>query len=78
MLGLVHFQHLGGQVGGVAVAEFLHGIYAGSFEQLGELRTYALDAEQVGMVYPGEDKVTADAGFLFQSLAAFGACALGE
>ena len=34
VLGLVDFQHLGGQVGGIAVTEFLDGIYAGGFQEL--------------------------------------------
>ena len=44
-----------------AMTEFLHGINTSSFEQLGKLRTYTVDAEQVGMVGPAQDELLADA-----------------
>ena len=70
MLLLVDLGNLGGEVRGVAVAEFLHGVHAGGLEQLGELRADALDAEQVRMVHPREDEVVTDAGGLLDFLAA--------
>ena len=70
MLLLIHLQHLGGEVRGVAVAELLHGVHTGGLEQLGELRTDALDTEQVGMIDPSEHPAVVDAGGVFDGLAA--------
>ena len=76
VLGLVDFQHLGGQVGGVAVAKFLHGVHTGGLQELGELRANALYAEEVGMIHPGEDEVTTDTGLVFQFFTSLGSSAL--
>ena len=43
-----------GKAGGVAAAKLLDGVDSGGLEQLGELRAYAGDAEQVGMIEPFE------------------------
>ena len=72
MLGLIDLEHLGGKILGVAVLEFLDGVDAGGLEQFGELRAYAVDAEEVGVVDPGKDAGVVDAGRLFERLAAFG------
>ena len=52
MLLFVDLGELGGEIRGVAVAEFLDGVHTGGLEQLGELRADALDAEQVGVIDP--------------------------
>ena len=72
MLGLVDFQHFGGEVGSVAVAEFLHGVHTGGFQQFCELRADTLNTEKVCVIHPGEDEVSTDTGFFFQLLTAFG------
>lgn len=76
MLLFVHLKEFGGEVRGVAVAEFLHGIHTGGLEQFGELRADAVDAEQVGVVDPGEDTAVVDTGRLFDGLTALGIGAL--
>ena len=43
------------------VTELLHGVNPGLLQQFRELRTYAIDAEQVGMVCPAEDQFLGDA-----------------
>lgn len=78
MLGLVDFQHFGGEVGSVAVAEFLHGVHTGGFQQFCELRAHTLNTEKVCVIHPGEDEVSADTGLLFQLLTAFGGSAGGK
>ena len=60
------------------VTELLDGVNASLLEQLRELRTYAVDAEQVGMVGPAQDQLLADACSLCQLLAALGGSTLLE
>ena len=43
------------------VTELLDGVDASFFQQLGELRTYAVDAEEVGVVGPAQDEFVASA-----------------
>ena len=50
------------------MTELLHGVNTGSFEQLGKLRTYTVDAEQVSMVGPLQNQFLADACLFSQSL----------
>ena len=54
------------------MAELLDGVNAGSFEQLGKLWAYAVDAEEVGMVRPAQNELLADARGLSQFLAYLG------
>ena len=61
-----------------AVAELLDGVDASLLEQLGKLGTYAIDAEQVGVVGPAENELFADARGLCQLLAALGGGTLLE
>ena len=68
-IGLFELLH---EVLGYAVAELLDGIDAGGFEQLGELRAYAFDAEEVGVVGPLEDEFLADTSLGCQCGTAFG------
>ena len=51
-----------------AMTELLHGVNTSGLEQLGELRSYTVDAEQVGMVGPLQDEFLADASLLCQGL----------
>ena len=66
------------QVLGHTVTELLHGVDASLLQQLGELRAYAVDTEEVGMVRPAEDQFLTDARGLSQLLTALGGCALLE
>ena len=60
------------------VTELLDGIDASLLEQLRELRAYAIDTEQVGMIGPAEDQFLAAACGLSQFLTALGGCTLLE
>ena len=60
------------------VTELLNGVDASLLEQLRELRTYAVDAEQVGMVGPAQNQLLADACGIGQLLAALGGSTLLE
>ena len=66
------------QVLGYTVTELLHGVNTCLLQQLGKLRTYAVDAEQVGMVRPAQNQFLADFCCFCQSLAALGVCTLLE
>ena len=72
----VDFLQFGLQVLGHTVTELLDGVDASLLEQLGKLRAYAVDAEQVGMVGPAQNQLLADACGLGQFLAALGGSAL--
>ena len=72
MLLLIDLGHLCNEVGGDPVLEFLHGVDSGCLEKFGELRTDALDAEEICMVYPCEDELAGNAGCLLKFLAALG------
>ena len=61
-----------------AMTELLDGVDASLLEQLRELRAYAVDAEQVGMVGPAQNQFLADACGLCQLFAALGGSALLE
>ena len=71
MFGLVNLQHLGGQVGSVAGAKFLHRVHAGGFQQFRILASHALDPEQIGMIRPFEDEGFGNPGFFGQFSAGF-------
>ena len=64
------------QVLGHTVTELLDGVDASLLQKLGELRAYAVDAEEVGMVRPAQDELLADARGLGQLLTALGGCTL--
>ena len=66
----VDFHQTCVEIVGTAVTEFLNGIHAGSLEKFGELRTYAFDAEEIGVVGPTQDEFGRDSRFEGQSLAA--------
>ena len=78
MFLLVDFEHLLCEVVGAAGREFLYGVHAGGFKQLGELGTYTMDAEEVSMVDPCEDEFVRNAGGFFEFCAAFRASAAFE
>ena len=58
--------------------QFLHGIYAGSLQQLRELGAYAIDTHQVGMVGPCQNQLSTDTSLFLKSLAACGLCTFFE
>ena len=70
VLRCIGFLQLRLQVLCHAMAELLHGVNTGSFEQLGKLRTYTIDAEQVAMVCPLQNQLRTDFRCLCQLLAA--------
>ena len=53
----INLLHLSGQILCIAMTEFLYGVYTCSLKQLCELRTYAVDADKVGVVCPLEDEL---------------------
>ena len=57
----VDFHQTCVEIVGTAVTEFLNGIHAGSLEKFGELRTYAFDAEEIGVVGPTENEESCSA-----------------
>ena len=69
---LIDLSHLGGEIGGNAMTQFLHGVNTGGLQQLSELRADAIDTEQVGMVGPLENQFLADAGFFGYDFASRG------
>ena len=66
------------EVLGDTVTELLDGVDASLLQQFRELRTYAIDTEEVCMVGPTEDQFLADASGLSQFLAALGSSTLLE
>ena len=60
------------------VTELLDGVDASLLEQLRELRAYAIDTEEVGMVGPAQNQLLADACGVCQLLAALGGSTLLE
>ena len=60
------------------MAEFLYGVDTGCLKKFGKLRTDAVDAEQVGVVGPFQDKFGRDACGFGKFLAAFGCNATFE
>ena len=74
----VDFLQLRLQVLCHTVTELFDGVDASLLEQLRELRAYAIDAEQVGMVGPAQNQLLADACGLGQLLAALGGSTLLE
>lgn len=72
MLLLVDFLHLGDEVRGDSVTEFLNGVHPGGLKKLGELRANTLDAEQIRVVHPHENQLAGDSGLLFKFLASLG------
>ena len=74
----VDFHQTCVEIVGTAVTEFLNGIHAGSLEKFGELRTYAFDAEEIGVVGPTENEFGRDSRFESQCLAALGCLAALE
>lgn len=74
----VDLGHLGDEVGGDPVLEFLDGVNSGGLEKLGELGTDTLDAEEIRMVDPCEDKLAGDAGRFLELFTSLGSLALGK
>lgn len=70
MLFLIDFNHLGREIGGIAVSELLDCVHTRCLKQLCELRTHALDTEEICVVGPGKDELSIDACSLLESLAA--------
>ena len=60
------------------MTELLDGVDACLLEQLSKLRTYAVDAEQVGVVGPTQNQFLADACGICQFLASLGGSTLLE
>ena len=71
MFLFVDFLHGLHEVFGISASKFLHGVDTGSFEEFGKLGTYAIDAEQVGMIHPSQNKVVTDTGGIFQFFPSF-------
>ncbi len=74
----VDLGHLGHEVGGDPVLEFLDGVNTGGLEKLGELGTDTLDTEKISMVDPCEDKLAVDAGSLLELFTALRGLSLSE
>ena len=67
---LVDLHQLRLQILSHAMTELLHGVDASLLKQLSELRAYAVNTEQVGMVGPAENELLADLRGFSQLLAA--------
>ena len=76
VLFCIYFGYLGMEVGRNTVTEFLYGVYTSRFEQFCELSCNTVDAEEVSMVGPLQDKLFADACFFCQSSTALLGCTL--
>ena len=60
------------------MTELLYGVYPSSFKQLCKLRTYAMNADKIGMVCPLKNELVRNASLLSQSFTSCRNCTLSQ